>query len=513
MVSCTQTVCFRGLNALCVDVQVQITQGLPTLTIVGLPDKAVSESRERIKSTLHSLGLSLPAKKIIISLSPADLQKEGSHYDLPIALALMDQLGAIPKDFLQHYLILGELSLDGLIRPVRGVLPSAIRATQLHRGLICPHDNGGEAAWAGDLSILAPKHILELVAHMNGSSILEPPQPKQVNPQKSPGNLKDIRGQWDAKRALLIAAAGKHHLLMSGPPGVGKSLLASRLPSLLPPLCPEESLEVTMIHSLSTQTESQGLITRPPFRAPHHSLSMAALVGGGYQIQPGEISLAHRGVLFLDELPEFSKISLEALRQPLENGYVAIARAQSRMTFPCKVQLIAAMNPCPCGYLKDMEKNCSSAPRCGESYQRRLSGPLLDRFDLFIELQESKASHFMDLAEGSDSDSGLEQVMEVRKRQQERLHAYHDPTNLDDVKDIACFEKMMAISQEGKGFLLQAMDKLGFSARSYHRILQVARTIGDLDNQETLHKTHIAEALSYRHRFWDSSRKKNLRAP
>lgn len=373
MVAHINTIAFQGIETLAIDVQVQMTQGLPSFSIVGLPDKAIAESRERVRAALYSLGLALPPKRLTINLSPADIQKEGSHYDLPIALGLLIVLGVLPYEELQRYVALGELALDGRLTSVSGVLPAALHASSLYQGIICPEICGKEAAWAPDIEVLAPATLLSLINHFKGLQILAPPQPEIKNQQESSKDLREVKGQETAKRALEIAAAGGHNILMIGPP----SMLAARFPSLLPPLEPEEALEVTMIHSIAGKLSEGRLIKERPFRDPHHSASLAALVGGGLRAQPGEVTLAHHGVLFLDELPEFSRNTLESLRQPLETGRVTIARANAHVTYPARFQLIAAMNPCRCGFFDDLEKGCSRAPKCAVDYQSKLSGPLI----------------------------------------------------------------------------------------------------------------------------------------
>src|SRR5262252_1423857 len=389
MVQRVSTEAFEGIEARAVDVQVQVAPGLPAFAIVGLPDKAVSEARERVRSALIASGLALPARRIIVNLAPADLPKEGSHYDLPIALGLMAAIGAIPPDALNGHVVLGELGLDGAIAPVAGVLPAAIGANASGKGLICPAACGPEAAWASpEMEIVAPGSLIQLANHLKGTQVLLRPQPKIRTSADAPLDLRDIRGQESAKRALEVAAAGGHNLLMVGPPGAGKSMLAARLPSILPPLLPAELLEVSMIASVAGQLDGGALTDARPFRAPHHSASMPALVGGGLRARPGEISLAHGGVLFLDEFPEFDPRVLDSLRQPLETGEVAIARANHRVTYPARFMLIAAMNPCRCGRASEPGFAChrGQIARCTGEYQARLSGPLIDRIDLHIEV-------------------------------------------------------------------------------------------------------------------------------
>ncbi|MGB8430806.1 MAG: YifB family Mg chelatase-like AAA ATPase, partial [Pseudolabrys sp.] len=389
MVQRVATVAFEGIEARAVDVQVQVAPGLPAFNIVGLPDKAVSEARERVRAALVASGLALPARRITVNLAPADVPKEGSHYDLPIALGLMAAIGAIPHDVLNSFTVLGELGLDGSIAAVAGVLPAAIGANGRGQGLICPNACGPEAAWASpEIEIVAAQSLIQLANHFKGTQVLARPQPKIRERNAGMLDLADIKGQESAKRALEVAATGGHNLLMIGPPGAGKSMLAARLPTILPPLSPAELLEVSMIASIAGEIDDGALTNRRPFRSPHHSASMPALVGGGLRARPGEISLAHNGVLFLDELPEFSGQVLDSLRQPLETGEVSIARANHRITYPARFMLVAAMNPCRCGRASDPGFSCKRGMniRCAAEYQGRLSGPLLDRIDLHIEV-------------------------------------------------------------------------------------------------------------------------------
>ena len=395
MVQRVATVAFEGIEARAVDVQVQVAPGLPAFNVVGLPDKAVSEARERVRAALVASGLALPARRITVNMAPADLPKEGSHYDLPIALGLMAAIGAIPPDAVAGFTVLGELGLDGSIAPVAGVLPAAIGANARGEGLICPYACGPEAAWASpEMEIIAAGSLIQLANHFKGTQVLMRPKPKVREVAGTPLDLKDIKGQESAKRALEIAAAGGHNLLMVGPPGAGKSMLAARLPSILPPLSPAELLEVSMIASVAGEIEEGALTNRRPFRAPHHSASMPALVGGGLRAKPGEISLAHHGVLFLDEFPEFQPAVLDSLRQPLESGDVTIVRANYRVTYPARFMLIAAMNPCRCGRASDPGFACrrGANDRCAADYQGRLSGPLIDRIDLHIEVPAVSAA-------------------------------------------------------------------------------------------------------------------------
>ena len=386
MVAHVATVAFLGLEARSVECQVGIAGGVPAFVVVGLPDKAVRESTERVRAALSAIGLALPPKRITVNLSPADLPKEGSHYDLPIALGLLAAMGAIDRETLAGYVVVGELGLDGRLTSSPGVLLAAMHASGRDLGLICPAAQGSEAAWAGDVEVVAPDDLLQLLAHFRGQGVIRPPRPGEAGPVTGGPDLKQVKGQETAKRALEIAAAGGHNLLMSGPPGAGKSLLAACLPGILPPLAPAEALEVSMVASVAGELLDGRLVRARPFRAPHHSASMAALVGGGLKVRPGEVSLAHLGVLFLDELPEFQRPVLDSLRQPLETGTVTVARANAHVTFPARVQLVAAMNPCRCGHLGDPALACSRAPRCAADYQARVSGPLLDRIDLHVDV-------------------------------------------------------------------------------------------------------------------------------
>ena len=500
MVARVNTIAFQGIDVLDVDVQVQTLSGLPAFTVVGLPDKAVGESRERVRGALSAMGLALPPRRITVNLAPADMAKEGSHFDLPIALALLADMGVLPSDEMAHYVALGELALDAGISPVAGVLPAAVHAGARRLGLICPADQGGEAAWAGEVDILAPANLLALINHVKGRQILDRPEPRVAPDGPAPPDLADIKGQETAKRALEIAAAGGHNLLMIGPPGAGKSMLAARLPGLLTPLTPAESLEVSMIHSLAGALADGGVVRRRPYRDPHHSASVPALVGGGVRARPGEASLAHLGVLFLDELPEFQRAALEALRQPLETGRTTIARANAHVTYPARVQLVAAMNPCRCGYLDDPVQACTRAPRCGAEYQQRISGPLFDRIDLHVEVP---AVNPADLslpppAEGSaDIAARVAVARDVQRRRYEPLDAT-PPVRTNAEADGPLLEDVAAPGADGRRLLVEAADRMRLTARGYHRVLRVARTLADLEGAEAVQRIHIAEALSFR---------------
>lgn len=502
MVARVQTVTFEGVDVKSVEVQVQISGGLPAFTIVGLPDKAVAESKERVRAALHALGLTLPPKHLTVNLAPADVAKEGSHYDLPIALALLAAMEVLPADAIAESVVLGELSLDASIRPVAGILPAAMHAAANDNQLICPQACGSEAAWAGDVSILAPHDLLQLINHIKGTQVLSSPEARLAEdaPARVP-DLAEVRGQETAKRALEITAAGGHNLLMLGPPGSGKSMLASCLPGILPPLTPQEALEVSMIHSLAGTLPDGGLIKTRPFRDPHHSASLPALVGGGQRVKPGEISLAHHGVLFLDELPEFARATLESLRQPLENGKAVVARVNQHVTYPARFQLIAAMNPCRCGHLGDPDFECTRAPRCAADYQAKISGPLLDRIDLQVDVP---AVSIADLGapqhDAENSATVGARVAAARSIQRARFEGRDDmPAYLNAHIPASELEKIVLLQDDAHDFLNSAAEKLRLSARAYHRLLRVARTIADLDSGAAeIGKSHIAEALGYR---------------
>lgn len=492
------TVAFQGFRAVEVDVQVQLSAQLPAFTIVGLPDKAVAESRERVRAAMDAIGLGLPPKRIIVNLSPADLPKEGSHYDLPIALGLLAAMDVVDAEELQNYVVLGELALDGAIAPVTGALPAALAAAEREKSLICPAASGPEAAWAGDIGVLAPDNLLSLINHFKGTQVLNPPDPGPMTHQEGGPDLRDIKGQEGAKRALEIAAAGGHNLLLIGPPGAGKSMLSARLPGILPPMTPEETLDVMILQSLAGDLPDGTFSRSRPFRSPHHSASMPALVGGGLRVRPGEISLAHRGVLFLDELPEFPRQVLESLRQPLETGEVSVARANAHVTYPARFQLVAAMNPCRCGHLGDAELACSRAPRCGGDYQAKISGPLLDRFDMVVEVQAVPPAD-LGLTEAREGSSEVRQrVFDARDTQAERYEAAGSGGRINAEADGELLEQTLALSDDARQMLIDAANRLKLSARGYYRTLRVARTIADLAGSAGTERTHVAEALTYR---------------
>ncbi|SFS95804.1 magnesium chelatase family protein [Sulfitobacter marinus] len=497
MVSRAYTVAFQGVEARIVEVQCAVSAGLPAFSIVGLPDKAVSEARDRVRAALSSMSIALPSKRITINLSPADLPKEGSHFDLPIALALLSAIDILPHDVTQSVVALGELSLDGTLIPVIGALPAAMTAAEHNRSLLCPEASGAEAAWVGNTQVIAAGSLGAVVRHYTGQVPISPADPGEVSAPHQTKNLRDVKGQERAKRALEIAAAGRHHLMFVGTPGSGKSMLAARLPSILPPLTPREALSTSMIHSLAGLLVEGGISRTRPFREPHHTASMAAIIGGGRQAKPGEVSLAHNGVLFMDEFPEFPRMVLETLRQPVETGEVMIARANAHVRYPCKFMLVAAANPCKCGYLSDPERACSRAPACGEDYMARISGPLMDRFDLRVDVPPVA---FTDLDLQSDSEGSAEIAARVASARQIQAARFADAPaahlNADAEGDL--LTRIATPDPEARALLVRAADRFHLSARGYHRVLRVARTIADLDEAETVQKHHLAEALSFR---------------
>ena len=497
MVARAYTVAFEGVEARLVEVQCAVTAGLPSFSIVGLPDKAVSEARDRVRAALTAMSLALPSKRVTVNLSPADLPKEGSHFDLPIALALLAALDVVPRDEAEGCVALGEMSLDGSLVPVLGALPAAMAAAEAERALICPAKCGPEAAWVGATQVIAPGTLAELVRHFSGQAPLAPAEPGEATGAASARDLRDVKGQERAKRALEIAAAGRHHMLMVGPPGSGKSMLAARLPGILPPLSPIEALETSMIHSLSGLIDEGGISRHRPFREPHHTASMAAIVGGGRGAKPGEISLAHNGVLFLDELPEFPRNVLETLRQPIETGEVVVSRANAHMRYPCRFMLAAAANPCKCGHLADAARACARAPQCGDDYLGRISGPLLDRFDLRIDVPPVAFTDLDLPPSGDDSATVAARVARARDVQTARFDG-HDTLRTNADLEGQTLDDLATPNAEGRALLTRVAEKFGLTARGYHRVLRVARTIADLDGAETVAHPHVAEAVSFR---------------
>lgn len=489
------TLSFEGVEARRVDVEVQIASGGVHFILVGLADKAVGESRDRVRAAFAGLGLALPPRRIVVNLAPADVPKEGSHYDLPIALGIMAAMGVVPPDSLDDWLAFGELSLDGRVVPTAGALPAAVAASSMGLGLICPEAGGPEAAWAGDARILAAPSLIAIVNHFRGVQVMGPPAPGPMLDAPPVADLRDVKGQEQGKRALEIAAAGGHNLLFIGPPGSGKSMLAQRLPGLLPPLTAGELLETSMIHSVAGLIARGALTRARPFRAPHHSASMAALVGGGLRARPGKVSLAHNGVLFLDELPEFPSQALDSLRQPLETGEVMVARANFHIRYPARVQLIAAANPCKCGHGGAERGWCGRAPRCQRDYMRRISGPLMDRIDLQVEMPPVTAADLALPAPAEGTAEAAARVAEARALQMERAG---DSGTLNARLEGGELERIATPDELGRTLLVRAAEGGALSARGSTRTLRLARTIADLDGSTAVRRIHVAEARIYR---------------
>ena len=481
-----------GVEAPPVTVEAHLANGLPALTLVGLPETAVKESKDRVRSAIQNAGFDFPPRRITLNLAPADLPKDGGRFDLAIALGVLAASEQVPAASLAELECLGELALSGELRPVQGVLPAALATRAAGRTLVVPRANAEEASLASGLKVLAVDHLLQIAAHLNGHTPLSPYQANGLLRQEAAyPDLAEVQGQLAAKRALLIAASGGHNLLLSGPPGTGKTLLASRLPGLLPPLSEEEALEVAAIHSVASHAPLTAW-PRRPFRQPHHSASGPALVGGGSRPQPGEISLAHHGILFLDELPEFDRKVLEVLREPLESGHIVIARARDKVRFPARFQLVAAMNPCPCGYLGDPGGRCRCTPEQIQRYRAKLSGPLLDRIDLHLTVARESTSLLASSQAGESSAQVAARVSQARQRQLARQGC------ANAFLDLPGLQQHCRLPETDRLWLEQACERLNLSLRAAHRLLKVARTLADLEGASEIGRAHLAEALQYR---------------
>jgi magnesium chelatase family protein len=488
-----------GLRPIEVTVESQIAPGMASFSIVGLPDKAVGEAKERIRAAFFQIGLGVPNKKIVVNMAPADLPKAGSHYDLPIALSILGALDVIDASILDNSIAIGELGLDGTLPYISGTLCAAMLANENNWSIICPKPCEKEAVWSGNDSIIAIPSLTCIINHITGKSQIVPAAPVENSPiqeKKFNVDMSDVYGQEIAKRALEIAASGGHNVLMIGAPGSGKSMLAERMQTILPTLSPREALETTCIYSIAGKMPEGGLIYYPPYRSPHNSASLISLVGGGTDAKPGEISLAHNGILFLDELPEFQKATIDSLRQPLETHDITIARAREHITYPANIQLIAAMNPCKCGHHGNYEKQCSKSPRCALEYRNRISGPILDRFDIVIYVNCIKVSEFFDKIKQEKSKIIRDRVTNIRNIQRSRFP--DGEQYLNSKVESSFLENILCMNEETVKFFKNAIEKIDISARGCHKLLRVSRTIADMDRSKNVANKHIAEAMQYR---------------